>query len=653
MGRQPKKREAKAGREAPAQIQLRLLGNFELIGLDGLPVQVPTKKNRGLIAFLALSPAGRSTRERLSALLWGDRDEDQARSNLRQSLAVLRKELDRCGPQILQTHDDVVGLRLDALFVDAGKFLRLSENSDLGSLREAADLYRGELLQDTSIRDPAFEEWLAGGRRKIVNRAIAGFDRLVQLESGGAAVEIAKRLCDLDPLREASHRLLMSAYAAVGERGLAIKQYEFCRSTLETELGVAPGRELEELRQSLSAKSLTTEGKTKSDPLPTIAVLPFANMNDEPGSQYFSDGISEDIITELSRFRSLFIIARNSSFQYRDSKLGVREIGKELDAQYIVQGSVRRAGARIRITSQLLEAATGNLLWGEFYDRKLDDLFEVQDEVTRTIVATLIGRVESAEISGSIRKPTSSLAAYDKLLRGIEYARSYGEDENRLARELFEQAIELDPRFALAHAYHALAILLEHDYENAPRHLKDRAVKIALEAVRLDPTDSRCHQFLAAALLLRGDFDVARSHFEKALELNPSDANAIANKGTMLAAIGRAGEGVELLRKAMRLNPFHADWYWADLGYALYDARQYGEALEAFQHVGTRRKYWLLVRVAACHAQLGQSEQARVAVAEALRINPKFRISLQTFNYSNPLDAEHMAEGMRKAGLPE
>jgi len=653
MARQPKNREAKAGREAPAQIQLRLLGNFELVGSDGFPVQVPTKKNRGLIAVLALSPAGRSTRERLSALLWGDRDEDQARSNLRQSLAVLRKELGHSEPQILQTRDDIVGLRLDALVVDAGEFLKLSESSDRDSLREAASLYRGEFLQDTSIRDTAFEEWRAGVRRNIVNHAIAGFDRLAQLESGSAAVEIAKRLCDLDPLREASHRLLMSAYAAAGERGLAIKQYELCRSILQTELGVAPSAELMALRKSLSTDTVAASGKSKTDPLPTIAVLPFANMSDDRDSSYFSDGISEDIITELSRFRSLFVIASNSSFRYRDSRLSEREIGKELDAQYIVRGSVRRHGARIRVTAQLLDATSGNQLWGERYDRDIHDLFDVQDDVTRTIVATVTGRVESAEISGSIRKPTSNLDAYDNLLRGIEHARGYGDDENRLAREHFERATRLDPRFALAHAYFALALLLEHDYENAPRHILDRAVDIALEAVRLDPTESRCHQFLAAALLLRGDFDTARSHFEKAIELNPNDANAIANMGTMLAAIGRASEGVDLFRRAMRLNPFHPDWYWVDLGFVLYDARRYQDALEAFQHVGTRKKYWLLVRVAACFAQLGQSEQARAAAEGALRLKPDFRVSTEALFYANPADVDHVRDGMRKAGLPE
>ena len=240
---------------------------------------------------------------------------------------------------------------------------------------------------------------------------------------------------------------------------------------------------------TVAAPKLTTDK-------PSIAVLRFTNMSDDPEQQYFSDGVTEDIITELSRLQSLFVIARNSSFQYRDKAVDVRRIGKELGVHYVVEGSVRKMGNRLRITAQIIEAPTGNHLWSERYDRSIDDLFELQDEVTRTIVATLIGRVEDAEIKGSERKHPENLAAYDSLLRGIEHLRAYGEDENQRARELFEHAILLDPRFALAHAYFSLALLIEHGFDHAPDAIKDRALDSARTAVRLDPRESRCHQFL-------------------------------------------------------------------------------------------------------------------------------------------------------------
>ncbi|MFO0990930.1 MAG: tetratricopeptide repeat protein [Hyphomicrobiales bacterium] len=386
---------------------------------------------------------------------------------------------------------------------------------------------------------------------------------------------------------------------------------------------------------------------------PSIAVLPFLNMSGDPEQRYFSDGITEDIITELSRLQSLFVIARNSSFQYRDKALDMRQIGKELGAQYIVEGSIRKLGTRLRITAQLIEARTGNHLWSERYDRNVDDLFELQDEVTRTVVATLIGRVEDAEIKGTLRKHPASLAAYDNLLRGIEHLRAYGEGENRRARELFERAIALDPRFALAHAYFSLALLLEHGFALAPDAIKDRSVESARVAVSLDPRESRGHQFLGQAYLLRGEYDLALSHFERTAALNPNDANAAAHRGYALAIVGRAEEGVEVIRQAMRLNPLHPDWYWDNLAIAQYTAHHYEEALASYRLSGGRTAFWCIARMAACYAQLGQREAARERAAEVLRLKPDFHIMSLSLHHKNPVDAEHWIDGMRKAGLPE
>jgi adenylate cyclase len=386
---------------------------------------------------------------------------------------------------------------------------------------------------------------------------------------------------------------------------------------------------------------------------PSIAVLPFTNLSGDPEQQYFSDGITEDIITELSRLQSLFVIARNSSFQYRDKAVDVRRIGKEIGARYVVEGSVRKLGNRLRITAQLIEAPTGNHLWSERYDRSIDELFEVQDEVTRTIVATLIGRVEDAEIKGSVRKHPENLAAYDSLLRGIEHIRAYGCEENRRARQLFEQAISLDPRFALAHAYFSLALLLEHGFDHAPDAIKDRAVASALTAVRLDPRESRAHQFLGQAYLLCGESDLALSHFERASALNPNDPHTTAHRGYALAIVGRAEEGIKVIRHAMRLNPFHPDWYWDNLAVAQYTAHRYEDALDSIRQSAARTSFDWVALTAACYTQLGQVDKAAERAAEVLRLKPDFHLLLETVHHKNACDAEHWLDGMRKARLPE
>jgi adenylate cyclase len=386
---------------------------------------------------------------------------------------------------------------------------------------------------------------------------------------------------------------------------------------------------------------------------PSVAVLAFDDLSGDPAQQYYSDGITEDIITELSRFRSLFVIARNSSFAYRGTAVDLRRVGRELGVRFVVEGSFRRAGSRLRIAVQLIEAGTGNHLWAERYDRDIGDLFDVQDEVARTIVATLAGRLEEAELKGAARRRTDSLPAYDCLLRGIEHLRGYAADDNTRARELFERAIALDPRFALAYAYLALALLVEHGYDDAPEPVRDRALEAAQMALRLDPGDGRCHQFLAQAYLYKRAFDQATAHSERSIALNPNDANGLAQRGLVLAYVGRAEQGIEAIREAMRLNPLHPEWYWAALAVPLYAARRYEDALEADRRIAGAKRPWHVARLAACYAGLGRLAEARATAAEVLRQDPDFHLSTISLRYRNADDAAQVLDGMRKAGLPE
>ena len=312
-------------------------------------------------------------------------------------------------------------------------------------------------------------------------------------------------------------------------------------------------------------------------------------------------------------------------------------------------------GPRVRITAQLIDASSGNHLWSERFDRNLEELFDVQDEVTRTIVATVVGRLEDAEIKGAGRQRTENFAAYDTLLRGIDLLRpSYVTEDNRRARELFESAVSLDFSYALAHAYLASALLAEHGYGDAPAAVKDRALEFALTAVKLNSGEARCHRFLAIAYHHRGEFDLALSHFERAVALNPNDANGVARMGLALATLGgRADDGIALIRQAMGLNPFHPELYWDDLAVACYAARRYEEALDANRRIVGRKQYWYSARMAACYAQLGRPDDARAQAIDVLQLKPDFRLSAVKLFYKNPADAEHVLDGMRKAGLPE
>ncbi|WP_287282889.1 adenylate/guanylate cyclase domain-containing protein [Mesorhizobium sp.] len=288
---------------------------------------------------------------------------------------------------------------------------------------------------------------------------------------------------------------------------------------------------------------------------PSIAVLPFDNLSGQPEDTYFSDGITEDIVTGLAHFRSLFVIARNSSFAFRGKATSLAAIGQQLGVSYLLEGSVRRAGARVRITAQLIEAATWAHLWAERYDRSLDDIFAVQDEVTTTIVSTLVGRIEDAKLKQSLRKPTVSLAAYDFLLRGIARFRGYSEDDNRQACTFLEKAIANDPNYALAHSYLALARIALHGYGAAPLDIRRASSVMARRGVDLDPQEGGCHRILGQVLLYVRELDVAEHHARRAVELNPNDADGAISMGDLLVTKGHPVEGLAWTEKASASVP--------------------------------------------------------------------------------------------------
>jgi TolB-like protein/DNA-binding SARP family transcriptional activator/Tfp pilus assembly protein PilF len=636
--------------------RLALLGGFCLQDGDGADLVLTTRKDRLLLAYLALSPARSHGRDRLAGLLWGDRGDAQARDSLRQSLAALRTAFRRGGIDPLRTDREQVTLEPSGISIDAAEFAELVRMAPA----RAVSLYCGELLEGLEGSTPEFDEWLRPERQRLRDLAIRALEMVISTDVIGegleAGIALGRRLIAKDRLQEGVYCALMRLYALKGDRAEALKLYLACRDALQQELGIGPAPKTDQVYREILAEPAPAPIPPPREPEPasgglSIAVLPFNNMSGDPQQQYFSDGFTEDIITELSRFRSLRVVARNSSFAYRAPAVDVRKVGQELGVRFVVEGSMRRAGDQIRISAQLLETAGGNHLWAERYDRAIDDLFAIQDEVVRTIVATIATRLEASEISGA-RRRTGNMAAYDCLLRGIEHALGYGLHDNRLARELFERAIALDPDYALAHAYRALGLMMEHGYANAPEPIKLMALESGQKGVRLDPNDARCHQFLSQVYLYLARHDEALFHQERSLALNPSDPHGIVQYGFVLAQIGRAKEGIDWIRRAMRLNPAHPPWYWADLAVALYADERFEEALEANKRVSAGTA-WQHARLAACYAKLGRLEEARAETEEVLRLDPNFHLSKVAMAYKFPADRDRVLDGMRRAGLPD
>ncbi len=415
-------------------------------------------------------------------------------------------------------------------------------------------------------------------------------------------------------------------------------------------------------RWSEVAKSGSTV--TASEPLPlpdkpSIAVLPFTNMSGDPEQEYFSDGITEDIITELSRFRSLFVIARNSSFHYKGQSPKMQEVGRELGVQYVVEGSVRKAGNRVRITAQLVEAEAGHHVWAERYDREIEDIFAVQDEVAQTIVSTVAGRLEDARVERARRRPTENLAAYDWLLRGIHHIHRYTKADYAAARPMINKAIEIDPQFARAHAALGLIDVFEQMWRVADENALDRALASAQKAMSLDDDDTWAYAVFANVYVQRGRQDEAVNFMEKAYRLNPNDPATLAAKALMLEWVGRHDEAIETIETGMRLDPFHPDWMLEISAMALYSLRRYEEAIDAFRRI-KEPPYWIPSYIAACAAQLERTDEVRREVAafhdaverETTADNPQPGIAILDFmSYKKHEDRDHWLDGLRKAGF--
>ncbi|MEE8334605.1 MAG: winged helix-turn-helix domain-containing protein [Alphaproteobacteria bacterium] len=387
---------------------------------------------------------------------------------------------------------------------------------------------------------------------------------------------------------------------------------------------------------------------------PSLAVLPFKNLGATEDDEYFSDGLTEDIITELSRFRELQVIARNSTFRFKGRALDMAQIGAELHAGYVVEGSVRRAGARVRITAQLIDAATGVHLWGDRYDRDMEDIFAVQDEVTRTIAATLGVRLQDVALERALKKSPAELDAYDCVLRARRYTSSLSEEMHAEARDLLEKAIALDPAYADAHALLANVYLAEHRFEANPRpDPVGRALAMAQTATRLDPQNAYAHCWLAIVHFFRGENEQFEAEARRALGLNPNDPEILADIGHYFAFMGAFERGTELTRRAQQLNPLHPGWYNFSFARYHYDQGAYADTLADVERISLPNFYWARLLEIAALGQL-DSPEAPASLAEIFQLKPDFsaRAELKKWNAA-PHDFEHILDGLRKAGLDE
>jgi adenylate cyclase len=402
-------------------------------------------------------------------------------------------------------------------------------------------------------------------------------------------------------------------------------------------------------RYFLSAPALPLPDK------PSIVVLPFTNLSGDPEQEYFNDGITEDLTSDLSRLSGLFVIARNSAFTYKGKAVKVQEVSRELGVRYVLEGSVRKAGDQLRITAQLIDATTGYQVWSEQYDRSLQGLFALQDEIVQKIVTTLKLQLTLAEQGIFTRKGTDNLAAYDAYLRGLEHYLRRTQEANAQARQMGEKAIELDPQYAEAYTLLGRTYLRDYlwGWDQTPQTL-EQTLALARKAISLDASLPMAHRLLAYVSLWQKQHAQAITEAEQALALDPNDADGYETLGEILSFAGRPQDTLGLVEKGLRLNPRQpVSLLWL-LGRAYLLTGRYDEAIVVYKRILTRNpnSFGAHLDLAVIYSELGRGEEARAEVAEVLRVSPGYSLaSMQNRPFKDPAVAERFVESLRRAGL--
>jgi TolB-like protein/DNA-binding SARP family transcriptional activator/Tfp pilus assembly protein PilF len=668
-----------------AVLEVTLFGVFEARLASGQVIELPGQKDRALLAVLALPPGATHSRDKLANLLWSDRGDQQARDSLKHALTKLRQCLPLATAPVVVADRQSARLDPAAVSTDVAAFERLLSDGTPEALEQATALYRGDFLDGIGIRDPAFEDWLLVERqrlRQLVEDALTKL--LTQSMVAGVrerAAAAARRLLSLDPLREAACRALMQIHAEQAQTAQALKLYEVLRDRLHRELDVEPEPETVKLYESIrqrravpapaataATRSPTEDGSKPAAvelPLPSkpsIAVLAFENLSGDPEQEYFADGMVEDIITALSRMRWLFVIARSSSFTYKGRAVDVKQIGRELGVRYVLEGSVRKAANRVRITGKLIDATTGNSLWADRFDGAIEDVFDLQEQVTARVVGAIAPELEQAEIERSKRKPTESLDAYDYFLRGMACVHRWTKEANNEALRMFYRAIELDSDFASAYGMAARC----YSQRKASAWMVDRAreiaetARLARRAVELGKGDAvaLCMAGIALAFVA-GERDDGAALIDRSLALNPNWAWAWLFSGWAKVWSGEPEVAIDHVARAMRLSPHDPQIVnaYAAMASAHFFAGRYAEASSwAEMAVREQPHHFIAACMAAASDALGgQLAEARKAVVRLLELDPALRLSnlKDLFPIRRAEDFARWEEGMRRAGLPE
>ena len=684
-------------------LEVKHLGVFQATDCHGRVLGFSTAKTKALFGYLAFHAGQSFSRESLAGLLWPDAPRDRARANVRQALSRIRTALPESLYHCVVADSSSLKLDANSLQTDVDEFLGLAGQADLKSREKAVSLYRGDFLHDLLIDESPFAEWVNHERLRLREKAIECFDYLLEIYRNTGSltrgIPIANRLLEIEPHRESVHRLLMTFYATQERRGAALDQFQRCADILETEYGVEPEDETRALYDSIRQNSLTTifsecpelsrlgtglSVQTRPDSraaielikrspwrsvdwtIPSIAILPLECLNRDEDYQHLAVGIVEELVTCLSRFRELHVISRGSSMCVANSPLDIVEQGDLIGARYLMQGSMQKQGDRIRVTVNLIEVESGRYLWSESYDEKLDGLLNIRDSLANRIVGQLVGNIEQQNLAKLSSRLPDDWAAYEFWLKGMNALRQFNSQAIKQAENYFLGALEKDPNYARAYTGLAMMQIKSWCYLDwmAWWHLEDKALQYVNKAIELEQNDHHAHCMLGIISGFTRDYTKSRFHLERAEQINPHDARTLANASISWMLLGEAEKAIHMSELAIRLDPYHPDWYLTSLGSAYYSAQDYERSVAALE-IAPNGLCDTPAYYAAALARCGRIEEARFQGRQLIQLccermggdpetdadrHVKSIVDSNTFLKSE--DADHFIEGLRIAGLP-
>jgi len=654
-------------------LSLKLFGGFAVRDETGADLSLRTRKMRALLAYLAVNADKPQPRERLMALLWGDRDERQARPSLNNALMAIRRLGGHGSATLLDSDASQVTLRSAAVNCDVNRFRALLATDAAA----AAELNDGPFLDGLSISEPAFEEWLTATRSALHAAVCDALQRAANdaARSGEIhlAIDAARRLVALDSLQEDGHRLLMRLLHESGDRVAALRQYRTCVDILARELNVEPDAATQTLYEEIRRDEQPSNVKTTASyaagvvssetgvwpDMPSIAVMPFESPSGDSDAKLFADGLSEDLITALTKVPDLFVISSHSTRNYRDKAISVQEVGRALDVRYVLEGGIRTHGDRLRGSVHLVDAMRGRHIWAERYDRQGKDIFSLQDEIVRHVLIELQVKLTEGDSARVASRGTGNLEAWLLRAQAAAELSHVTREGNARARDLFAAAHRADPNWARPLA--GISSCDFYDARNRWSSSRDKSIEAGIEfaerAIAMDPGDPFGYVMLRLFKMLVGDYDEALKLIEKAVSIAPNDSMALGNLGSHLIWMDQIDKAIKALERVRRMAPIAPTFHQRYYGLALHIAGQMDRAVAVLEKLADYAPDYLegLTQLAATYVSAGRIDSAQATVRKILAQDPAYTISdylAAAIYFQDPKRTEWLRTLLVKAGLP-